>query len=89
MLTLDDSGTMGVRAVDAASKVVFYPVTIVKDAREGMYVTGLPPTVDVITVEQEFVKAGDRVKAVNDKASDSLDGGSANAQQPVNSGASS
>jgi multidrug efflux system membrane fusion protein len=89
VLTLDDSGTMGVRAVDAGSKVVFYPVTIVKDAREGMYVTGLPPKVDVITVGQEFVKAGDRVKAVNDKASDSLDGGSANAQQPANSGASS
>ncbi|HVW92755.1 MAG TPA: efflux RND transporter periplasmic adaptor subunit, partial [Devosia sp.] len=50
VLTLDDNGTMGVRAVDANSKVVFYPITIVKDAREGMYVTGLPPKVDIITV---------------------------------------
>ena len=89
VLTLDDKGTMGVRAVAADSKVVFYPVTIVKDAREGMYVTGLPPKVDVITVGQEFVKSGETVKAVNDKASDSLDGGSADAQQPANSGASS
>jgi multidrug efflux system membrane fusion protein len=63
VLTLDDTGTMGIRAV-ADSKVVFYPVTIVKDAREGMYVTGLPLKVDVITVGQEFVKAGDTVKAV-------------------------
>jgi hypothetical protein len=54
-----------------------------------MYVTGLPPKVDVITVGQEFVKAGDKVKAVNNPAIDSLDGGSANAQQPTNSGASS
>ena len=89
VLTLDDDGTMGVRAVDANSKVVFYPVTIVKNARQGMYVSGLPDKVNVITVGQEFVKAGDTVKAVNDKASDSLDGGSANAQQPANSGASS
>jgi len=63
VLTLDDSGTMGVRAVDNG-KVVFYPVTIVQDAREGMYVTGLPLKVDVITVGQEFVKPGDIVKAV-------------------------
>jgi len=54
-----------------------------------MYVTGLPPKVDVITVGQEFVKSGETVKAVNDKASDSLDGGSADAQQPAYSGASS
>lgn len=64
-LTLDDAGTMGVRAVED-SKVVFYPVTIVKDARAGMYVTGLPPKVDVITVGQEFVKAGETVKAVQE-----------------------
>jgi multidrug efflux system membrane fusion protein len=89
VLTLNDDGTMGVRAVDANSKVVFYPVTIVKNARQGMYVSGLPAKVDVITVGQEFVKSGDTVKAVHDKASDSLDGGSANAQQPANSGASS
>jgi multidrug efflux system membrane fusion protein len=89
VLTLNDDGTMGVRAVDANSKVVFYPVTIIKNARAGMYVSGLPAKVDVITVGQEFVKSGDTVKAVHDKASDSLDGGSANAQQPANSGASS
>jgi membrane fusion protein, multidrug efflux system len=63
VLTLDDKGTMGVRAVED-SKVVFYPVTIVQDARQGMYVTGLPLKVDIITVGQEFVKAGDTVKAV-------------------------
>jgi multidrug efflux system membrane fusion protein len=65
VLTLDDTGAMGVRAVED-SKVVFYPVTIVKDAREGMYVTGLPAKIDVITVGQEVVKAGETVKAVED-----------------------
>ncbi len=55
---------MGVRAVDARNKVVFYPVTIVQDAREGMYVTGLPLKVDIITTGQEFVKSGDVVKPV-------------------------
>ena len=65
VLTLDDDGTIGIRAVED-SKVKFYAVTIVKDAREGMYVTGLPLKLDVITVGQEFVKAGDTVKAVQD-----------------------
>lgn len=68
-LTLDDNGTMGIRGV-VDSKVVFYPVTIVKDAREGMYVTGLPAKLAVITVGQEFVKAGDTVKAVEDTGND-------------------
>jgi len=71
VLTLDDEGTMGVRAVDDKGKVVFYPVTIVQDAREGMYVTGLPLKVDVITTGQEFVKPGDTVKAVQASASKS------------------
>jgi len=68
-LTLDDDGTMGVRTVEDGV-VKFYPVTIVKDARQGMYVTGLPDKTDVITVGQEFVKAGDSVKAVQDTLTD-------------------
>lgn len=63
VLTLDDTGTLGIRAVED-SKVVFYPVTIVNDTREGMWVTGLPLKLDVITVGQEFVQAGQTVKAV-------------------------
>ena len=65
VLTLDDEGVLGVRAVGADSKVAFYPVTIMKDTREGVWVTGLPPQVDVITVGQEFVQAGQTVKATN------------------------
>jgi multidrug efflux system membrane fusion protein len=80
VLTLDDDGAMGIRAVEN-SKVVFYPVTIVKDAREGMYVTGLPAKLDVITVGQEFVKAGETVKAVEDT------GTGAAAQAPATNGA--
>ncbi len=63
VLTLDDDGTMGVRAVDKDGKVVFYPITIVNDTREGMWVTGLPLSVDIITVGQDFVQAGQQVAA--------------------------
>lgn len=64
VLTLDDEGMLGVRAVKD-SVVEFYPVTIVSDSREGVWVTGLPPKVDVITVGQEFVQAGQTVNATN------------------------
>ena len=62
VLTLDDDGVLGVRAVED-SKVAFYPVTILKDTREGIWVTGLPPKVDIITIGQEFVQAGQVVDA--------------------------
>jgi len=64
VMTLDDDGALGVRAVKDG-KVEFYPITIVSDAREGVWVTGLPPQVDVITVGQESVVAGQTVNATN------------------------
>lgn len=73
VLTLDDEGVLGVRAVDGDSKVDFYPVTIVQDSRDGVWVTGLPPTVDVITVGQEFVIPGQTVKATNVSAGDAAE----------------
>ena len=63
-LTLNDEGTIGIRAVENG-EVKFYPVTIVSDSREGVWVTGLPPRVDVITVGQEFVVPGQKVDATN------------------------
>ncbi len=62
VLTLNDDGTLGIRAVKD-SKVEFYPVDILKDTRDGVWVNGLPGTVDVITVGQEYVKAGETVDA--------------------------
>lgn len=62
VLTLDDKGTLGVRTVEDG-KVAFHPVTIVSDTRDGMWVTGLPNSADVITVGQENVSAGQAVNA--------------------------
>jgi multidrug efflux system membrane fusion protein len=68
VLTLDDDGVLGVRTVEN-NVVAFYPVTILKDTREGVWVTGLPPKADVITVGQEFVTDGQKVNATNVSAS--------------------
>lgn len=57
-LTLNDEGTLGVRIIDAESAAQFLPVTVLRDTPSGVYVTGLPDQVDVITVGQEFVTDG-------------------------------
>jgi len=67
ILVLDDSGVVGVRIVEEG-KVRFRPVKIVADGPDGMWVSGLPQRVNVITVGQEFVTDGERVKAVVDKS---------------------
>lgn len=64
VLTLNDDGVLGVSAVVDGS-VKFMPVTIASDTREGVWVLGLPPAVDVITVGQEYVIDGQAVNATN------------------------
>ena len=60
------SGVVGVRVV-ANGIVHFVPVKILSDSPEGMWVAGVPSGTAVITVGQEFVTDGERVKAVFDK----------------------
>ncbi len=60
-LTLDDEGRLGVRTVAEGDRVAFNPVRLLRDARDGVYVTGLPDEVSVITVGQEFVTEGVKV----------------------------
>ncbi|MDF1750637.1 MAG: efflux RND transporter periplasmic adaptor subunit [Alphaproteobacteria bacterium] len=64
LLTLDDSGEVGVKAVNSENRVVFYPISIVEDTADGMWVGGLPDRVTLITVGQAFVASGVKVKAV-------------------------
>jgi len=63
ILVLSDGGVIGVRTVENGI-VRFKPVQIVSDNPDGMWVTGLPNKAEVITVGQEFVSEGSRVKAV-------------------------
>lgn len=66
VLTLDDNGVLGIRTVEDGNKVAFHAVTIVKDTREGVWVVGLPETIKVITVGQEYVEPGQVVDAQTD-----------------------
>lgn len=60
-LTLNDEGTLGVRTIDADSIVEFHPVTLMRDTVDGVWLTGLDETVNVIVLGQEYVIAGVKV----------------------------
>ncbi len=63
LLALDEAGDLGVKWVDG-NEVRFTPIDLVKSDAEGAWVAGLGETVDLITVGQAFVRAGDRVQPV-------------------------
>jgi len=63
ILVLDDNGVVGVRIVEN-NLVRFLPIQIVSDGPDGMWVSGLPDHVTVITVGQQFVANGARVQPV-------------------------
>ena len=63
-LVFSDDGRLGVRLVTADQKASFVPVSIVDDAVATVWVTGLAPSVQIITVGQDFVRDGDAVAPV-------------------------
>ncbi|MEJ6479652.1 MAG: multidrug efflux system membrane fusion protein [Paracoccaceae bacterium] len=57
-LTLNNDGALGIRVVTAENTAQFLPVTLLRDTIDGVWVAGLPETVDVIVVGQEYVIDG-------------------------------
>ncbi len=77
-LTLNDDGALGLRIVDditegdgiALGIVRFRPVRLLRDTPEGVWLTGLPDTAEVIVRGQEYVTEGVQVEVAR-----SVDGG--------------
>jgi multidrug efflux system membrane fusion protein len=63
-LSLSDTGAIGAKIVDDEDIVQFVEVQIVSDTATGVWLTGLPPKAELITVGQELVFAGQKVIAV-------------------------
>ncbi len=57
-LTLDNDGRLGVRHVAEDGTAQFLAVKLLRDSIDGVWLAGLPETVDVITVGQEYVTDG-------------------------------
>lgn len=64
VVTLSADGDLGIRAVDANDKVVFYPIDIVDDTPRGLVLGGIPADVRIIVAGQELITEGDTVKPV-------------------------
>jgi len=62
-LTLNDDGDLGVRVVQADNTSQFFAVTLLRDTPEGIWVSGLEDTANVITIGQEYVADGVTVRA--------------------------
>ena len=61
LLVLDDEGQLGVRGINAENIVQFYPVEVVSDEADGIWVSGLPEVAQLIVVGQQLVVSGQRV----------------------------
>lgn len=68
-LTLDDQGDLGVRVIEEGNVVAFKAVTLMRDTAEGVWVTGLGDSADVIVVGQEYVVDGVTVEPTYREAS--------------------
>lgn len=61
-LTLSNDGTLGVRIVGEGDIANFAPVDYIRDTPEGVWLSGLPAEVIVITEGQEYVGNGEKVE---------------------------
>lgn len=57
-LTLNNEGRLGVRTVGDGDIVRFQPVEMLRDDVDGVWLSGLPETADIIVVGQDFVTDG-------------------------------
>ena len=62
-LSLGADGTLGVKTVEEGGIVGFHPVEVVRAETKGVWVSGLPEQVSIITVGQGFVDKGETVTA--------------------------
>lgn len=65
-LAMDDDGNLGVKTVKEGI-VVFHAIQLVETDHGGAWLSGFDNEVDIITLGQGFVKAGDRVNAIDER----------------------
>ncbi|KIN71071.1 efflux RND transporter periplasmic adaptor subunit [Sulfitobacter guttiformis] len=61
IVSLNTEGALGVKTVNADNVVEFFEVQVVKAQIDGIWVTGLPESADMITVGQGYVNAAETV----------------------------
>ncbi|GGK48339.1 efflux RND transporter periplasmic adaptor subunit [Salinarimonas ramus] len=67
LLSLSSEGQLGVKTVTQEGIVDFHAVDIVQARAQGVYVSGLPDEILLITVGQGFVAEGEEVRVVEEQ----------------------
>ena len=70
LVLLDDAGHLVVRSVNDQGTVVTLSVTNVGESQDGVWVTGLPDRVALVTVGQNYVTEAEQVAVFYQEASD-------------------
>lgn len=65
VLMLDDKGILGIKVIRNLDIVKFLPVTILEDSEDGIWVTGIPNQIQLITQGQGFVEDDQKVLVSN------------------------
>jgi multidrug efflux system membrane fusion protein len=66
ILTLTDDGAIGVKTLGPDNRVRFHPVRIIGDGTDGVWLSGLPERITLITVGQDFVAEGQTVRPIDE-----------------------
>ncbi len=61
VITLSETGELGLRVVDADDVAHFVPVAIIDDTEAGLMVGGVPDAVRIIVAGQDLVRDGEKV----------------------------
>ncbi|PPR43137.1 MAG: Cobalt-zinc-cadmium resistance protein CzcB [Alphaproteobacteria bacterium MarineAlpha5_Bin11] len=61
ILSLMDNGEIGIKIVNKESIVEFFPIDVISDTNQGMWISGIPDTSDIIVVGQEYATIGKKV----------------------------
>ena len=62
---LNDKGILGIKIIGYQEIVKFLPVTILEDSEDGIWVTGIPNQIQLITQGQGFVEDNQKVLVSN------------------------
>lgn len=62
IVSLNPEGALGVKTVDDTDTVRFFPIEVVRAQIDGVWVTGLPETAQIIVVGQGYVNDGETVR---------------------------
>jgi multidrug efflux system membrane fusion protein len=68
VLILNDAGKFGVRVLNADNTTQFQPVDVIAQEIDGMWVTGLDNSVNIVVLGQDYVRDGEKIEPVVETA---------------------